>query len=313
MNVVIIYYTEDTKKRKPAMDKGYQGSYEFLYLLGKKKGVNFFRAPISQYRGNGLFEMGWTFDKRLGWQKVGEIRADVVFDKCKETKKSSELKRKMFGEVPMINNPALSAVCNDKYWTYRNFKQLSPQSFLIKGTTDLKRFLLKVDSEKAVLKPVGGVGGCGILIGSKEKLASAKLGKGDYLLQEYVDTSSGVKGLIRGVHDLRMVGINGKILYSFFRKPKVGSLLCNITQGGTAHYISNSRIPLKAKKIFRDVDKKFKKFGNRLISVDLFFSGSRPYLVEFNSTPLIHIPAHKSDLRKKYYSELIKIFKKIAH
>jgi len=57
-----------------------------------------------------------------------------------------------------------------------------------------------------------GSGGEEILIKDKNELIKEKINfDRDYILQEFIDTSKGIKGLVSGVHDLRVVLLNEKI------------------------------------------------------------------------------------------------------
>ena len=311
--VVILYDIDDWHQNKPFKKNAkYRPCYEFLYRLAKKQGIFLARAYIDWYKGNGLFEKAWTYDSKLKkWVKIVNLKADFCEDKAPTQKQLEKKKRRIQREVGMINHVDLAYDFNRKDITAKLFKKYLPSTHIIKSKQELKQKIHLIKTEKAVLKPVVGSGGEGITIQEKKELINNKKIKINkpHLLQEFIDTTGGIPGIVQGTHDLRIVSVNGKIIYSYIRIPKKGKLLCNIHQGGSMFNIKNSQIPESALKMFKDIDKKIKKYKPRIYTVDLFYGNNKPYLIEINTMPGILFNKKDRKTQIYFYNEIIKAFK----
>ena len=118
---------------------------------------------------------------------------------------------------------------------YAYLKGYCPQSYEIKNATDLKENLRLFDENSyVVLKPANGLKGIGVSIDYPANIAKLKNidFSAPWILQEFVDTSHGISGLVSGDHDLRVVIANGKILFSHIRQPQAGSKIANYSRFG---------------------------------------------------------------------------------
>ena len=293
--------------------KEYRSHYEFFYELAEKQGIRFVRAHINWYKSNGIFEKAWSYDvKSKKWIKLDNVKADFVFDKAPALKKFKDLKYKINKEIGMMNNPEMDYKVNNKKSILKIFPNILPKTFIIKSNVDLKEKLQKINTEKAVLKPAVGSGGDKILIQDKSELINNNIKfDEDYILQEFIDTSKGIKGLVDCVHDLRVVLFNEKIAYSYIRIPKKGCLLCNIHQGGTMIGIRNDQIPEQVKKLLKIINKKLEKYVPRNYAADFFFDeNQKAYLIEINTKPgLLFSSELGQELQIRSYNLLIKILK----
>ena len=224
------------------------------------------------------------------------------FDRCLSLTKKHylfmrRLRKKLKREVKVLNDPFIEDVCNDKYLTYLFLKRYVPTT-----VASIKE-IGKIKSDFIVVKPRFGAGGRSVRI---RKRNSVKALQKDFLLQEFVDTSSGVEGLVKGVHDLRLVILNGRTLDFYARKPRKG-LISNISLGG--RFVKVDRIPASAKRMGRYVDKKLRKFYPRLYSVDLLFDkNQRPWICELNAHPgldVYHQVGKSLDRHEKLCKDII--------
>jgi len=309
MNIGIIF--RKVMKEHPIEDIAYKPFYEILSKVALKKGVRLYIDSYKRYK-DGKFTQAFFYDaKEKKWKKEKNIKLDLVYDKCVTDDITLKAKKKIEREVPFINPLEFELKIYNKYILYKQFKDIMPLSLLVKSRQDIKRNLKKIKTEKYVLKPCVGYGGFKIRILNKKDpiphITSC------YVLQPLIDTSGGIPNLIKGVHDLRIVLINHKIIYSYLRVPRKGSLLCNVHQGGRMITISNRQIPKKVLKIVNKIRKKFINYKYVIYSTDFFFeNGKKPYLVEMNSKP--HIMFNKEDrkLMFKFYNILINNLKKAA-
>jgi glutathione synthase/RimK-type ligase-like ATP-grasp enzyme len=208
----------------------------------------------------------------------------------------------------LINNPLLDEFCWDKRIIAEIFPEYTPKTFLVNTKKGLKLVLPEIRSKKVVIKPRYGTLGKGVIITSKENLPETI--EKNTIVQEFVDTSDGIKGVTEGMHDMRLVMINGKIDHAHVRIPKKGSLTANIALGGKKVFIANRQIPIKAKKIAKKVDKLFKGFYPRVFSVDfLFDTKGKPYIVECNSQPMIDKYAFGKYAMLTFYDRFIESVK----
>jgi len=143
---------------------------------------------------------------------------------------------------------------------------------------------------------------------SKSKI---RVGK-NYIVQEFIDSSRGVPGLNKNTHDLRVVIVDNKIIYSHIREPRKDSYLSNLSQGGTLTAIPTENIPKSLCPIISFANHLFRTFNPCVYSIDFMFDRhNRPWIVELNSMPGLLIHPGKELLMQKMYEELIKIFKKL--
>lgn len=232
------------------------------------------------YRYNGIF-----FEP-----ETESIEADAVFDRSGGMSFPTE-----DAGSKTLNNIHFKRLCNNKNATQEFIGDFMPKSSQIKDRAGLLRQLESFSpSALVVLKPANGMCGNGIVIDRAEKIKQADIPEGrEYILQEFVDTSRGIPGIIDGHHDLRIVIADGKIVLSHVRAPKEGSLLANVAQGGSIKEVPLENIPAfiidRVKKIQERIDEKF---NRPVYSIDLGVqNGAEPFVFELNDQ--IGFPSEK--------------------
>jgi glutathione synthase/RimK-type ligase-like ATP-grasp enzyme len=252
---------------------------------------------------NPLFFYGTTF---ITTKK--NICADAVYDRSGGLSFPPPTMKKI------LNNLKFKTLCNNKNSMYVLLGKFMPKSFKIKNQAELKKALLKFPAKKvAVLKPANGLGGKGIIIDIPKNLAQIILAKKtEYVLQQFVDTSHGIKDITKEKHDLRIILIDEKIVMTSVRTPKEGSYLANVAQGGKIQEINIKKIPAEAlvltKKIQKILDKKY---NYPLYSIDLGFENGKPYVFELNDQ--IGFPSEKMNGHKLFIHKLISSLEKLAN
>lgn len=292
--------------RKPFVDFEYNISYALFSDIGKKFGVKVIFAFYSDYC-NGFVKKYWFFDKK--WLKSkNKIKPILFYDKSPITKKGVLLKKKLSKQNVLFNSFELEMFCKDKYVQFKQFPDLFPKTFLVKNKKDIQLVLKKINSEKVIIKPRFGLGSEGIKIFSKkEKIPDISLAK-DFVLQEFVDTSKGIPGTkINTTHDFRCIVINGSVAFSFVRMPKKG-FIASIHRGAKVSYLN---VPKNVFPIIKKVDSFVKKFGNRIYSIDMFFSNNKIFIIELNSKPGFGVgiefgfPEKEKKFMEKIFKEII--------
>jgi len=267
MNIGIIF--RKVMKEQPVEDIAYKPFYEILSEVALTKGVKLYIDSYKRYK-DGKFTQAFFYDiKEKKWKKEKNIKLELVYDKCVTNEKTLRVKKRIEKEVPFINPLEFELYVEDKYLTYKLFKDFMAKSFLVSSKEEIKRKLRFIKSHLYVLKPCVGYGGFKIhFLRKGNRIPDIRT---KYVLQPMIDTSRGIKNLVEGVHDLRVVVIGKRIIYSYIRKPKKGSFLCNVHQGGKMIPIDNKQIPRSVVRIVKKIMFKFNKFNNLIYSADFFF------------------------------------------
>ncbi|MEE9525431.1 MAG: hypothetical protein V3V78_02375, partial [Candidatus Woesearchaeota archaeon] len=216
----------------------------------KKYGLNIFFAHHTQYKDGKLMKCWYKENDR--WKIARNQEVDVIYSRFAGSiykdnnvnKAAQRFKLNMAKQVTIINHPALDEFCWDKRIVADAFPMYSPKTFVVNTPRGLKLVLGRINSDKVVIKPRYGTLGKDVLIVDKDNLPK-KIGK-NTLVQEFIDTSKGIKRITDEIHDMRIIMINGKIDHVHIRTPKKGTLTANVALGGTKVFIPNSKIPKKA-------------------------------------------------------------------
>lgn len=161
-----------------------------------------------------------------------------------------------------------------------------PRSLVVRDIKSQKEeiaAMLKICTQ-LVLKPVRENGGRGIRI--IEEIDDLGADSAPFVLQEFIETSGGVDGIVGGRHDVRLYVIDSSLVLMSVRRPKAGEFLANTAQGGSIDFLPAASIPLEleqvAKRVIGRIDNQEHKY---FISLDFFYSGSKWLLIEVNDQP----------------------------
>lgn len=289
---------EDKGDKRPTFyyffEKGCELGFEMYLVMGFKKymGKLDFSRPLI-FRG----------DKKKFEYLDGKIKADAVLDRSGGTIFPPE---RIHSKV--LNERRFKLLCWNKTLMYKYLNGFCPKSYGVRSRLEFKNKLKLFDTnELVVLKPARGMKGKNVKINYPQELSlinniDFKL---DWILQEFVDTSSGITGLAKGTHDLRIAIVNGKITFSHIRQPATGSMVANVARGGLAKEVLIEHIPLEilrmAKKIMKIVDKDFDK---PLYSIDFGLGENSPVVFEINDT--IGFPSLSITNSKNFIEETLK-------
>ena len=194
----------------------------------------------------------------------------------------------------IINNPTAIRNVSEKFFS-SNFLKYMPKTIFTKNILEINSFLNK--NKRIVVKPIHGYAGKNILFISsklqKKKISTYVNKFGHVMVQKYLHK---VK---RG--DKRVFIINGKVKGAIRRKPKKGSSLSNISQGGVAYSTKLNAKELKISKIV----------ARSLVKNNIFFAGIDfvdGYLIgDINVTSPTGLPQYKIltgiNLAKDFWEE----------
>ena len=284
--------------------------YRYLFEKSEKEyGLKWYKANVLWYnKKTKLFNKGWEM-KNGKWTVVHDFGYDFIFDKTKLSGNSLKYKKYFEKKVKILNSTELEILCSDKWLTRNTFKQYMPKTYLVHDIKQLKSKLKYIKSDKIVLKPRFGSSAIGLTIIKKSQLPQ-KIPR-DTILQEFVDTSKGIPDLVKGVHDIRSIVIDGKFIHSFIRVPKAG-WISNLSRGGHAIFVDKNKTPKKLVDfVINHVDKKLTKLKPRFYTVDCVYVDGKIVLVELNSKPgfFFYEGFGRNDLRDLVIDNLLNAIK----
>lgn len=85
-----------------------------------------------------------------------------------------------------------------------------PRTYWVGQKANLGKVLPKIKTDWVVLKPFNGLKGIGVFIGPKERAKNFSFSRkySSYIAQDFIESAGGIKGLVNGRYDLRVVVIN---------------------------------------------------------------------------------------------------------
>lgn len=278
--------------------EGFQSGLE-MYIASKE----------SEYLKDLSFKNPLYFDGKKFKKIRKTIVADAIYDRSGGLKfPSMEISKKT------LNSLKFKILCWDKNKMYTELKEFMPKSFKIKTQASfhdgLKNFSNK---EMIVLKPAKGLGGRGIIIDYAPNILKLNPTITEEMtMQRFVDTSYGIEKIVKGIHDLRIVVVDGEIIYAIVRKPAKGSYLANVAQGGSIKEVSLDKIPAEilatVKKIQKILDKKY---SFPIYSIDFGIEKKKPFVFELNDQ--IGFPSKKMKSYNLFNKALIRRLIKICN
>lgn len=295
MKMVAVFFDKPGYNDYPFNEEEYVTAYHELGSILHERGATFaiVRGQDS-YKGNNTFTHSWVFDGKTFKEENEEVVVDMIYNKG-HFKADSAAK--------LLNDRELDRICTDKFATYQMFPSLFPQTLLVKNTRDLQKALKQISSDLVVAKPLDAEGGKGVII-DKPDVVLAKVQVFPYVIQQFIDSSAGIKHIVESHHDLRMIVIDGDIVLSYIRTPPEGSLRANVSKGGKEVEVPLEHVPHEALAIKKVVDEEFKRFNRRVYSIDCARHVTGDYLViELNSKPGLS-PARLGKYHKNWLERL---------
>jgi glutathione synthase/RimK-type ligase-like ATP-grasp enzyme len=283
---------------------------DFFQYAKQRHETDFCIAAISKYDGvSRTFSHAFTYAGGV-WKVENFVKPDVIYDKTiyfLSSPKLTQTRKNISLNFPFFNDLDLNHLLTDKWKTYELFPDLHPRTVLIQHENDLEK-IQAIPSAMIVAKPQDGFGGKDIIISKKENFKPTSF---PFIAQEFIETNSGIPGIIGGRHDLRIIIKNEDPFYAIVRSPKNNQYLANTIFGGSLTVIPIEKIPQSVFDILNKVKERFSSFIKKLYSIDFIFdSQGKPLIVEGNSRPGIAL--HQSELpyREYYYDNIINFFTK---
>ena len=201
-------------------------------------------------------------------------------------------------KVKILNNPISVRNISEKFYSI-NFLKFMPPTIFTKDLKIIKKFYK--ENNKIVIKPIHGYAGKDILFIDRnfnEKTIKIYIKKiGHVMVQKFLP-------LVKH-GDKRVFILNGKVKGAIRRVPSKGSILSNISQGGSA---LKTKLNKKELYISKVIAKKLKKNNIFFAGIDLISN----YLIgDINVTSPTGLPQYKNltgiNLAKNYWDEVKKL------
>ena len=201
-------------------------------------------------------------------------------------------------KVKILNNPISVRNISEKFYSI-NFLKFMPPTIFTKDLKLIKKFYK--ENNKIVIKPIHGYAGKDILFIDRNfneetiKIYIKKIGH--VMVQKFLP-------LVKD-GDKRVFILNGKVKGAIRRVPSKGSILSNISQGGSA---LKTKLNKKELHISKVIAKKLKKNNIFFAGIDLISN----YLIgDINVTSPTGLPQYKDltgiNLAKNYWDEVKKL------
>jgi len=201
-------------------------------------------------------------------------------------------------KVKILNNPISVRNISEKFYSI-NFLKFMPPTIFTKDLKLIKKFFK--ENNKIVIKPIHGYAGKDILFIDRnfnEKTINRYIKKiGHVMVQKFLP-------LVKH-GDKRVFILNGKVKGAIRRVPSKGSILSNISQGGSA---LKTKLNKKELNISKVIAKKLKKNNIFFAGIDLISN----YLIgDINVTSPTGLPQYKDltgiNLAENYWDEVKKL------
>ena len=201
-------------------------------------------------------------------------------------------------KVKILNNPISVRNISEKFYSV-NFLKFMPPTIFTKDLKLIKKFYK--ENNKIVIKPIHGYAGKDILFIDRnfnKNIIKRYIKKiGHVMVQKFLP-------LVKH-GDKRVFILNGKVKGAIRRVPSKGSILSNISQGGSA---LKTKLNKKELYISKVIAKKLKKNNIFFAGIDLISN----YLIgDINVTSPTGLPQYKNltgiNLAKNYWDEVKKL------
>ena len=309
--VLILFGKSDWQKKSPFEKESHRLAYEYFYSLCKNNGIQMYRASYEwyDYKKN-IFDWAWTYtSKNESWKKVRRVKPDLIYDKTPAKAEIYHKKELISKNYLFINDLEFTQTVRNKFIISLLFEKWSKKNWLVRNKRELGGVLPHITSSKVVLKPLNECGGKYIQILDKKEILKNVVLDRLYLVQEFIDSSHGIPGINKTLHDLRVILVNKKIIYSYIREPKEGNYLANLAQGGSLKILPLNKLPRSIFPIIESANQVFETFNPRIFAIDfLFDQDKKPWVVELNAMPGLYPAPGEQHHINRLYREMIRVF-----
>lgn len=307
VNIAILWDRQiEYGSQNPLSDEELTRTYEIFSEIASSKGGEVHLAYFEDMGRDGL-KCSTSYESGE-WRKREDIKVDAVYDKYKFEKDTKDLKKRINSDYHVINKYELERICKDKLLTYHNFDTPVPET-RVATKTNIEKMLS--NGGKVVLKPRYDLGGKGVrLLKSTEEFER----ESNQIVQRYIDASGGLEDMeVEGVHDLRVLVVNGSPEAAYFRLADEG-FISNVSKGGTIKHVELDKLPEVVFEVVEEISDTLDKWNPSYYSVDMVFDREKkPQVLELNSKPALNfhgdesIKSWKKPVMEKLVDNLLEI------
>ena len=279
--IFAIYYNRDIDENGQLYPEETNRQFnEAVFDLSNKlteKGIKFIMITRqNDYVGNGQFFGFWEPSSNRRFVCIRRLIAPgLIFDKGHIDFND--------GLLNIFNNHSFARLGRNKYTQAVIAKDFVPRTQLVCNEGDYEKVLGTIKTDQIVLKPLDENGGRGVALYDRNDLKSNQVFP--VIAQEFIETKSGIDGMVEGRHDIRLYIVDGAVVMCSIRQPKKGGWLSNTCQGGTIHFFNKSKISPELLEFARPIIEKFNKMGGKFYSVDFMHGDIGWRMVEMNDRP----------------------------
>lgn len=276
MKTVAVFFDDPHESDYPLNYEEFRTAYRDLATMVSHKGMRFaIVRSMESFLGGNAFSHYWEFDGEAFVKKSERLDADVILNKGSFERDD---------ESVTFHDPEFTHMCSDKFLTFSEFAEVCPLTVVVHDARELDEALAAMRTDVVVAKPIEGYEGRGVFIGSKQNVRG-EINRFPYLIQEFIDTSDGIPGLVKAHHDFRMICVNDEICLCYIRIPPEGSIAVSYPESKEI-FVPLASVPPEALAIHEVVEKKLGHFTPRVFSVDVGRDKSgRWMLIELNAKP----------------------------
>lgn len=259
------------------------------------------------YQSNGIFLGYWILKDDDSFEFVHDgINVDLVYDRSGGRQFPPENDK-----LIVVDNRRFKLLAWDKWHQYQELGEYMAKTVFV-DQKNLEVSLKTLRTDFVVMKPTNGLKGLGIYIGPRKTATHFVFPPKhkNYIAQEFVETKNGIPDITKGRHDLRVVIINGKPVWSHVRIPPEGEYKANLSgrNGGTLKEVLLSDLPDSVREIVNDVAEKFSvRYENPIYSLDFGFDPKgKPWIFEINDQ--IGFPRPDMKAKDLFLEEMVNTF-----
>lgn len=283
----------DIAVEKDDYDTMYCLAAEFLQQYGIKTVI----LTPNTYIGAGKFLSYYSPNQHNFTKHEEVIKPDIILDKGAVTFND--------GFLNVFNSAEFTQLGRNKYSQSEVTKDFSPKTILVSRKEEVSEALAKIKTERVVVKPLDGYGGNGVIITDKSQVSIENF---PVIMQEFIESESGVNGLVNGRHDVRLIILDGEIVLGAVRQPAEGSFLANVHQGGSYREMKVEEVPASLLEFAKPICEIYDRLGGIFYSIDFMFDGNKWYLIEMNEMPGLPDLTVKENRSAKYFFEKLAVF-----
>ena len=238
----------------------------------------------------------WVFKNICKYHKGKIIPAEKTFtaDKIYQFRKMADVGQD-FAPAKIMNTPEFRGTMGNKFTQHEYLVEFFPTTKLFHTIPEMNTYIRKSKKAYVIVKPSSWQKGDGVLFWKKTKPVTAKdidmdkLKKTGYLVQDFMDTSCGIKWVVTWTHDVKIINIGKKMFFNL-RTPYRDGVICTFDSDYTE--VPLRKIPKSIITFRNAVHKKImKKYPKQIYSMDIGMTKEWPQLIELNTHtafPYIH-------------------------